>query len=200
MFCSFLTLIESFKIFYLTSIRPTPERNLGLVEEGVSLEELPGDVELILNLRSTQIVMDFVQKVISSEPGASAVDDRVDNVLSGGQVGAPIKFEHVADLQIMLKNNVKKDFTILKEVSNMKINSNKSSLLNHRYLLRVRTGVHVDEQGVLVPLVEVVRKVKPDFGIVLSSVDLDVQVGDLRKILLGLLGEIHQRKLQLCFK
>ena len=72
--------------------------------------------------------------------------------------------------------------------------------MNHRYLLRVRTGVHVDEQGVLVPFVEVVRKVKPDFGVVLSSVDLDVQVGDLRKILLGLLGEIHQRKLQLCFK
>ena len=74
----------------------------------------------------------------------------------------------------------------------MKINSNKSSLLNHRYLLRVWTGVHVDKQWILVPFVEVVWKVKPDFGVVLPSVDFDVQVGDLRKILLSLLGEIQQ--------
>jgi len=44
--------------------------------------------------------MDFVQEVVSSEPGASTVDDRVDNVLGGGQVGAPVKFEHVTDLQV----------------------------------------------------------------------------------------------------
>ena len=104
-YCSFLTLIETYKIFYLTSIRPTPERNLGLIEEGVSLEELPGDVELILNLRSAQIVMDFVQEVVSSESGASAVDDRVDNVLRGGQVCTPVKFEHVADLRMMFNVN-----------------------------------------------------------------------------------------------
>ena len=70
--------------------------------------------------------------------------------------------------------------------------------MNHLYLLRVWTGINVDEQWILVPLVEVVGKVKTDFGVVLSSVDLDVQVGDLRKILLGLMGEIQQRKLQLC--
>ena len=72
--------------------------------------------------------------------------------------------------------------------------------MNHLYLLRVWTGINVDEQWILVPLVEVVGKVKTDFGVVLSSVDLDVQVGDLRKILLGLMGEIQQRKLQLCSK
>lgn len=52
--------------------------------------------------------------------------------------------------------------------------------------MRVWPGVHVDEQGILVSLVEVVRKVKTDFGVVLPSIDLDVQVGDLRQIFLGL--------------
>jgi len=76
----------------------------------------------------------------------------------------------------------------------------KNVILKNGYLLRVRASVDVDEQGILVPFIEVVRKVKPDFGIVLSSVDLDVQVGDLGEILFGLLGENKQRKLKFCSK
>ena len=43
-------------------------------------------------------------------------------------------------------------------------------------LLRVWSGVNVNEEWVLVSLVEIVREIEPDFCVILAAVDLDVQV------------------------
>jgi len=88
---------SSKKLF--TSIRPSPDGNLGLVKERISLQKLSSHVELILNLRSSEVVVDLVEDVVASEAGPATVDDGVNDAFGGRQVGTPVKFEHVADLK-----------------------------------------------------------------------------------------------------
>jgi hypothetical protein len=88
---------SSKKIF--TSIRPSPDGNLGLVKERISLQKLSSHVELILNLWTSEVVVDLVEDVVAAEAGPATVDDGVNDAFGGGQVGAPVELEHVADLK-----------------------------------------------------------------------------------------------------
>jgi hypothetical protein len=45
-----------------------------------------------------------VEDVVAAEAGPATVDDGVNDAFGGGQVGTPVKFEHVADLKFKFNN------------------------------------------------------------------------------------------------
>ena len=81
-----------------TSVRPSPDGDVLPVDEVVEVDELLGDLDLVGDLGLAEVVVDLEEEVVAAVARAAAVDGAVDDVLGGGEVGAPVQLEAVVDL------------------------------------------------------------------------------------------------------
>ena len=81
-----------------TSVRPSPDGDVLPVDEVVEVNELFGDLDLVGDLGLAEVVVDLKEEVVAAVARSAAVDGAVDDVLGGGEVGAPVELEAVVDL------------------------------------------------------------------------------------------------------